>query len=59
MCLPTNLVWEVTMLSGAFVCFDGMLGKCVAGGSVLPIIIQLPAHGREVINNINTTGQTM
>jgi len=39
MCLPTNQVWEVTMLSGAFVCFDSMLGKCVAGGGVVVAVL--------------------
>jgi len=36
MCLPTNRVWEVT---GAFVCFDNMLGKFVAGGSVVVVVL--------------------
>ena len=32
------------MLSGAFVCFDGMLGKCVAGGSVVVVVLQLSSY---------------
>ena len=36
--LPTDLVWEVPLLSTASVCFDSMLGKCVAGGSVVVVV---------------------
>ena len=31
---PTNWFWKVSILQDASVCFESMLEKCVAGGSV-------------------------
>lgn len=49
--LPSECIWEYTMIADASVCFDNMSRKCVAGVSVA-VIISLSSYCFTVKNGV-------